>query len=84
VFIFAEKTVSRYPQINRYFIDLYYNFKRSNGYTETEIASKRESLENILVPYRDDENIEIAINCGFRETELLYKWLNFSCYCAVK
>ena len=51
---------------NRLFIKYYYDFKKRNGYSELEIAQKREALENVLIPYRLLENKELLIKEGFR------------------
>jgi len=45
--------------MNCLFVELYYEFKRSQGYSELEILRKREALENVLIPYRLEENIEL-------------------------
>ena len=42
--------------VNRLFMKYYYDMKKHNGYSEMEIAQKREALENVLVPYHYDEN----------------------------
>ena len=49
---------------NRLFINHYYEMKRRNGYSDLEIAQKREALENVLVPYRLEENKELLRECG--------------------
>lgn len=82
--IIAEKTVSACPTINRTWIDLYHQYKKDHGYSDTEIAAKREALENVLIPFRDQENIDLLYKSGFQEVELAWKWLNFSCYLAHK
>ena len=48
--ILIEKTVQRNAAINAAFIACYHDFKRDNGYSESEIARKREALENRLIP----------------------------------
>ena len=50
---------------NRLFINHYYEMKRRNGYSEIEIAQKREALENVLVPYRLEENKLLLQPVGF-------------------
>jgi hypothetical protein len=37
-------------------IDLHHDFKRAHGYSDLEIAGKRDSLENVLVPESLDEH----------------------------
>lgn len=76
-FILVEKILMNNSRYNRVAIEFYYNFKRQNGYSETEIANKREALENVLVPYTLDENIEMIREAGFRYIDVFYKWHNF-------
>ena len=59
-FIFSEKVVSSNSKLNKELIDCYYEFKESQGYSQYEIAQKREALENVLIPYTESENIEMA------------------------
>lgn len=82
--ILIEKLTSEDTIFNRLFIDHYYDFKRRNGYSETEIAKKREALENVLIPYRLDENAELLKEAGFRKVEPFFRWYNFCGIIAVK
>lgn len=76
--ILVEKVVSEEAQLNRTFIRLYYEMKRRNGYSDTEIAQKRESLENVLIPYRIQENVALLKRNGFDEADTFFKWYNFA------
>ncbi len=82
--ILIEKILTEHSICNRLFIEHYYSFKKRNGYNETEIAKKRESLENVLVPYKLSENEELLKSCGFRFTEVFFKWYNFTGLIAIK
>ena len=75
--ILIEKVLSLNSTINRLFIKFYYEFKKRNGYSQLEIAQKREALENILVPYHFDENRELLLNNGFKGCEMFFRWYNF-------
>jgi tRNA (cmo5U34)-methyltransferase len=70
--------------MNRFFIEFYYDFKSRNGYSEEEILRKREALENVLVPYRVDENFEMFRRNGFKITETFFQWYNFAGFLCVK
>ena len=50
----------------------------------TKIAQKREALENVLIPYRLDENVALMKEAGFHQPEIFFKWYNFSGLVAVK
>lgn len=82
--LIIEKLTSEDTIFNRLFIDHYYDFKRRNGYSDTEIAKKREALENVLIPYRLEENVELLKNAGFRKVESFFRWYNFCGIIAVK
>ncbi len=82
--ILVEKVLAVDSTLNRLFIKFYYDMKRRNGYEEMEIAQKREALENVLIPYRVEENVELLRRSGFREVETFYRWYNFCGFLAFK
>ncbi len=84
IIILSEKTISHAPNINRAYIDFYHDFKRSQGYSETEIAKKRESLENILIPFSITENVDLLQKAGFSHVEPFFQWFNFVSFLAIK
>ncbi len=84
ILLVAEKVLTNNTNMNRFFIDLYYNFKRRNKYSSEEIQRKRESLENVLVPYRIDENIELFRRNGFEIVEMFFQWYNFVGFLSLK
>lgn len=75
--ILVEKVLGEDSLFNRLFIKHYYEMKKRNGYSELEIAQKREALENVLIPYRLDENRQLLLDAGFRHVEVFFKWYNF-------
>ncbi|MCP2037579.1 carboxy-S-adenosyl-L-methionine synthase CmoA [Chryseobacterium sp. HSC-36S06] len=77
-FILIEKILTEEKSFNRSFIDYYYEFKRRNNYSELEISQKREALENVLIPYKLSENLNMLKEAGFEETEVFFKWYNFA------
>lgn len=84
IFIFSEKVISSNKVLDKHFIDAYYEFKKTQGYSEFEIAQKREALENVLIPYTQEENKKMILDAGFSHCEILFKWLNFSTFIAIK
>jgi len=84
IFIFSEKIISHQSKLNKDLIECYYDFKKEQGYSEFEIMQKREALENVLVPYSEDENIKMAKNCGFSHCEVVFRWANFATFIAIK
>ncbi len=84
VLILSEKIISHDPMLNRKFIDLYHRYKRRKGYSELEIAKKREALENILIPFSIKENKNILKKAGFHSIETYFQWFNFVSFVAIK
>lgn len=82
--ILVEKITSPNGMLNRLFIEHYYDMKRRNGYSDLEIAKKREALENVLIPYRFEENVALLQQAGFGTVEEFFRWYNFSAMVAVK
>jgi tRNA (cmo5U34)-methyltransferase len=66
------------------YTDLYYEFKRRNGYSQTEIARKREALEGVLVPSTVDGNLELLREAGFESPSTFFQWYPFAAFLAVK
>jgi len=84
VLILTEKVLSSDSKFNKDLIDIYYDYKKQNGYSDYEISQKREALENVLIPYTEPENIKLLKSVGFREVESIFKWANFTTLIAFK
>lgn len=82
--LLVEKVTGPFSLLNRLFIEHYYDFKRRSGYSEMEISQKRESLENVLIPYHIQENRELLFKTGFTQIEEFFRWYNFCGIVAVK
>ncbi|MFZ4125416.1 MAG: carboxy-S-adenosyl-L-methionine synthase CmoA [Rickettsiales bacterium] len=82
--LLVEKVTSEDTVFNRLFIQHYYEYKKRNGYSEMEISNKREALENVLIPYRMDENFALLKGMGFRQVEVFFRWYNFCAMIAIK
>lgn len=82
--ILVEKVLGEDSLFNRLFIRYYYEMKKRHGYSELEIAQKREALENVLVPYKLLENREMLLRAGFRYCDVFFKWYNFCGIIALK
>ena len=78
VLILIEKVLAEDADFNRDFIKYYYDMKKRKDYSEMEISQKREALENVLIPYKQSENIILLKEAGFQVVENFFKWYNFS------
>jgi tRNA (cmo5U34)-methyltransferase len=84
VLILSEKIISKDKQLDQQFLDSYHRYKMRRGYSELEIANKREALENVLVPLTIQENTDLLIEAGFTRVETFFQWFNFVSFVAYK
>jgi len=77
MFIFSEKIIFDDKKLDKQMIDIYYDYKKEQGYSEYEIAQKREALENVLIPFTIKENIQMCKDAGFKNVETVFQWANF-------
>ncbi|WP_456433878.1 carboxy-S-adenosyl-L-methionine synthase CmoA [Nitratifractor sp.] len=84
VFYFSEKVVFDDPRLDREMIEIYYDYKRHQGYSDYEIAAKREALENVLIPFTIEENRRLCLEAGFGRVDTVFQWANFVTFRAQK
>ena len=77
VFVFSEKVIFNDKKLDKQMIDIYYEYKKEQGYSEYEIAQKREALENVLIPFTIEENIQMCKDAGFKNIDTVFQWANF-------
>ena len=82
ILIISEKVRHDDPDTDQALTELYFDFKRRNGYSELEIARKRDALENVLIPLTVQQNVELLEEAGFQKVELMLKWFNFATFVA--
>jgi tRNA (cmo5U34)-methyltransferase len=84
VVLLCEKVIHSNAQIAKLQNDLYYTYKRENGYSELEISQKREALEKVLVPETIKVHRVRLKQAGFIGIDIWLKWFNFAAFLAVK
>lgn len=80
--ILVEKVVSE--DLDELMVQMYYEMKRENGYTEDQIMEKRRSLENVLSPLKPEWNVDMLRKAGFHDVGMFWRCLNFCGWIAVK
>lgn len=84
VLILSEKLAFDDPRHHELMIELHHNFKRSQGYSDLEIAQKRQSLENVLIPESFPSHQARLKEAGFSGVELWFQCFNFASMIAFK
>ncbi len=77
VLILSEKVCFDDPHLQALHTDMYYNFKRINGYSELEISQKRTALENVMIPDTIDKHHERLKEAGFSASSVWFQCFNF-------
>ncbi|AJD03241.1 carboxy-S-adenosyl-L-methionine synthase [Campylobacter lari CCUG 22395] len=84
MFVFSEKILYEDVKIAKKMIQIYEQYKLEQGYSKLEISTKREALENVLIPYTQNENTTMLKKAGFSKVESVFKWVNFETFVAFK
>ena len=83
-FILSEKLSFPDKQEHEAQIEFHHAFKKSNGYSELEIAQKRSALEKVLIPETSDVHIQRLKDTGFRQVYPWFQCFNFASFIAIK
>lgn len=84
VLILSEKIAFEDPLHQQLMIDLHHNFKRSNGYSDLEIAQKRQAIENFLIPETLQTHKQRLRDAGFASADVWFQCFNFASIIAIK
>ena len=84
VLIISEKIHFDDNENQEQITQLHLDFKRANGYSELEIANKRQAIENVLITENKKTHIDRLKQCGFKETSCYFQCLNFASFLSVK
>lgn len=82
--ILSEKCLEDSADVSRVFANRHHALKERNGYSKLEIAEKRDALENVLIPFRVSENVEMLREAGFNPVSIFFKCYNFASFLAIK
>lgn len=84
IMVLSEKVTFEDPHLDELNIDLHHNFKRANGYSDLEIAQKRQALENYLRPETLAEHKQRIASAGFGSCDVWFQCFNFASLVALK
>jgi tRNA (mo5U34)-methyltransferase len=84
ILFLSEKVRSSSTEFQETCTHIYEDFKYQRGYTQTEIARKKEALMNVLVPHTEEELMQMLEDAGFHHAQVVVKWNNFTTIVAIK
>lgn len=83
VFILSEK-FKACNETDSFLIDHYHAYKKINGYSNKEIQSKRQALQDVLIPDDIEEIKNRLISVGFTKVVKWFQCFNFASFIAIK
>ena len=72
------------PHLDELNIELHHQFKRDNGYSDLEVARKRNALENVLLPETLAQHKQRLADAGFSSCDVWFQCFNFASLIALK
>lgn len=83
-FVLAEKVVREDPGHEARCRRQHHAFKRRQGLSDGEIAMKARSIEGMLIPLSERDNVALLEQAGFREIQLVCRSACFDAWLAVR
>jgi tRNA (cmo5U34)-methyltransferase len=84
VLLLSEKIAFADADKQTFETDMHHEFKKLMGYSDLEVAQKRKSLENVLLPESMESHRKRLTNAGFVKTYLWFQCFNFMSLAAFK
>ncbi|WWO99958.1 MAG: carboxy-S-adenosyl-L-methionine synthase CmoA [Candidatus Dasytiphilus stammeri] len=84
ILILSEKFKFNNPHVNQLINNLYYNFKKTNGYSDLEILQKHNLLKTAMIIDTIDNHKKNLKNIGFAHVDVWFQYLNFGSLIAIK
>lgn len=84
LFFLSEKVIEQSESLTKSFEAQHFLFKKKQCYSDLELAAKKESLENILIPQSVENHLKQIQSSGFSQTAIMSKWYNFATIVAIK
>ena len=83
-FIMFEKTRGSDARFQDILTTLYTDYKLRKGYSPEDIVSKTRSLKGVLEPFSSQGNIELLERAGFKDINVVQKYICFEGFIAIK
>jgi len=82
--LLSEKIRFEDEQMDNLMTELYYDYKRTQGYSDLEISQKRTALENVLIAETRNTHLDRLKRAGFDKAAVWFQCLNFCSFLAIK
>lgn len=82
--LIVEKVSAEHSCFEEIWTELYWDFKRRQGFSPEQILEKANSIRGVLKALTADENIDLLRQTGYSRVEVFFKWYNWAGFLAVK
>jgi len=76
--IFLNKSISKHPQFENIFNQIYFDFKLNQGISASDVLKKTQSLRSSHTISTTEEDFEFLKKTGFKKIDIFFKYLNFT------
>lgn len=83
IVLLSEKIQLMPSAMDELMISLHHDFKRAQGYSDLEIAQKRQALDNVLIPEPLTQHKQRLTDAGFAQCDSWFQCFNFASFIAV-
>ena len=84
ILVLSEKISNQDPITRDLLIDLHHDFKKTNGYSELEVAQKRTALEKVMLTDSLEEHLNRLTEAKFSHVSPWFQCFNFLSIIAIK
>jgi tRNA (cmo5U34)-methyltransferase len=77
ILVLSEKVRFEDSREQALLTDWHHDFKRAQGYSDLEIARKRDALENVMIPETLEQHRDRLASAGFKRTLQWFQGFNF-------
>jgi len=82
--LIVEKVSSEHSVFEDMWTELYWDFKRRQGFTPEQIVEKANSIRGVMKPLTTEENIDLLWQSGYSRVDICFKWYNWAAILAIK
>ena len=73
-----NKSISKHPQFENIFNQIYFDFKLNKGISASDVLKKTQSLRSSHTISTTEEDLEFLKKTGFKKIDIFFKYLNFT------
>ena len=82
--LIVEKVGAEHSGFEDMWTELYWDFKRRQGFSPEQILEKANSIRGVMKPLTVQENLDLLWQTGYSRVDMFFKWYNWAGILAIK